>query len=164
MIDHVDFENDCLKNFSSSTSGYDVLRKTYIWKGDIINYCGWLMEYNSTKLIDFLETIQYNHFHESSLLIERTIGYFDRNHEMYQNSINPDVFLNLLNFDNFKLEVDKTASCHIICKDNELKNKYKKELEFINDMILIVYYTEIDDIITGARTIYIDNQIVCICE
>lgn len=164
MIDHINFEEGCLKNFSSSTSGYDELRKNYIWKGDIINYCEWLMEYNSIKLIDFIEAIQYDHFHESSILLKKTFGYFNINHEMYQKSIDPDVFLNLLNFDNFKLEVDKTASCHIICQDQELKNKYKKELEFIKDMILIVYFTEIDDIITGALPLYIDNKLVYVCE
>jgi len=164
MEDHFDFEEGCLKNFSCSPKGNYELRKMYIWKGDIINYCAWLMEYNSTKLIDFLETIQFNQFHESDILINKTKEYFDRNYEAYQNDIEVDVFLKLLNFDNFQLEVDKIASCHIICKDQELKNKYKKELELMNDMILIVYHTEIDYIFTGVYTLYIDNKIVHVVE
>lgn len=164
MEDHFDFEEGCLKNFSCSPKGNYELRKMYIWKGDIINYCAWLMEYNSTKLIDFLETIQFNQFHESDILINKTKEYFDRNYEAYQNDIEVDVFLKLLNFDSFQLEVDKIASCHIICKDQELKNKYKKELELMNDMILIVYHTEIDYIFTGVHTLYIDNKIVHVVE
>lgn len=164
MIEHIAFEEECLKNFSFPVNNNFELRQDYIWKGDVINKCILLMDDNSIKLIDLLDSIKYSHYHTSKELLLSVQAYFDKNYEAYQDEIEVDDFLMLLNFENFKIDVKKYASCQIICKDEDLKNRYKTELEIIKDMLMIVYYTEIYDIITGNIPIYIDNKLTYLCE
>ena len=149
MIEHIAFEEKCLNHFSFPVNNNSELKEYYIWKGDVINNCILFMDDNSIKFTEFLDYINYSDYHKSKELISNVLLHFDRSYyEFYQNDIEADVFLNLLNFDNFRIDVDKYASCQIISTDIDLKTKYKKELDIIKDMILICYYSRIYDIIT----------------